>query len=99
MLNTVYSIAKTGVIMLSKMPARQYARDNLRVNIICPGYHDTGLTPPEEGAALEVELIPRIPPKRGTHADEIKRVAVWLASKASSYVTGQIITQDGSATA
>lgn len=99
MLNTAYSIAKTGVIMLSKMAARQYARDGIRVNIICPGYHETGLTPPEEKAALEAELIPHIPMKRGAHVDEIKGVAVWLASDASGYVTGQIITQDGGVTA
>lgn len=99
MLNTAYSIAKTGVIMLSKMAARQYARDGIRVNIICPGYHETGLTPPEEKAALEADLIPHIPMKRGAHVDEIKGVAVWLASDASGYVTGQIITQDGGVTA
>ena len=98
-LNTAYSIAKTGVIMLSKMAARQYARDNIRVNIICPGYHKTGLTPPEEKASLEAELVPHIPLGRGAHVDEIKGLAVWLASDASSYVTGQIITQDGGVTA
>lgn len=98
-LNTAYSVAKTGVIMLSKMAARQYARDGIRVNVICPGYHETGLTPPDEKAALEAELIPHIPLKRGAHVDEIKGVAVWLASDASNYVTGQIVTQDGGVTA
>lgn len=98
-LNTAYSIAKTGVIMLSKMAARQYARDNIRVNIICPGYHETDLTPPEEKTSLEAELVPHIPLGRGAHVDEIQGVAVWLASDASSYVTGQIITQDGGVTA
>jgi NAD(P)-dependent dehydrogenase (short-subunit alcohol dehydrogenase family) len=94
-LNTVYSVAKAGLIMLTKLAARQYAKDNIRVNVICPGYHETGLTPPEEKEALETELIPHIPLGRGAKADEIKGLAVWLASNASSYVTGQILVQDG----
>jgi NAD(P)-dependent dehydrogenase (short-subunit alcohol dehydrogenase family) len=94
-LNTAYSVAKAGLIMLTKLAARQYAKDNIRVNVICPGYHETSLTPPEEKEALEAELIPHIPLGRGAVADEIKGLAVWLASNASSYVTGQILVQDG----
>ena len=98
-LNTAYSVAKAGLIMLTKLAARQYAEDNIRVNVICPGYHETELTPPEEKAALETELISHIPLGRGAKADEIKGLALWLASDASSYVTGQIVTQDGGVTA
>ncbi|MBW2065115.1 MAG: SDR family oxidoreductase [Deltaproteobacteria bacterium] len=94
-LNTAYSVAKAGVIMLTKLAARQYAENNIRVNVICPGYHETGLTPPEEKEALEAELIPHIPLARAAKAEEIKGLAVWLASDASSYVTGQILIQDG----
>ncbi len=94
-LNTAYSVAKTGLIMLTKLAARQYAEDNIRVNVICPGYHETELTPPEEKEAFEAEIIPHVPLGRGAKADEIKGLAVWLASDASSYVTGQILVQDG----
>ena len=94
-LNTAYSVAKAGLIMLTKLAARQYAEDNIRVNVICPGYHETELTPPEEKEALEAELIPHIPLGRGAQADEIKGLALWLASDASSYVTGQMLIQDG----
>jgi NAD(P)-dependent dehydrogenase (short-subunit alcohol dehydrogenase family) len=94
-LNTAYSVAKAGVIMLTKLAARQYAKDNIRVNAICPGYHESGLTPPEELEAFEAELIPHIPMGRGAKADEIKGLAIWLASNASSYVTGQIVVEDG----
>ena len=94
-LNTAYSVAKAGLIMLTKLAARQYAEDNIRVNVICPGFHETELTPPEEKEALEAELIPHIPLGRGAHADEIKGLALWLASDASSYVTGQMLIQDG----
>jgi NAD(P)-dependent dehydrogenase (short-subunit alcohol dehydrogenase family) len=94
-LNTAYSVAKTGLIMLTKLAARQYAEDNIRVNVICPGYHETELTPPDEKEALEAELIPHIPLGRGAEADEIKGLALWLASDASSYVTGQMLIQDG----
>jgi NAD(P)-dependent dehydrogenase (short-subunit alcohol dehydrogenase family) len=94
-LNTAYSVAKAGLIMLTKLAARQYAVDNIRVNVICPGYHETELTPPEEKEALEAELIPHIPLGRGAQADEIKGLALWLATDASSYVTGQMLIQDG----
>lgn len=92
-LNTAYSVAKAGVIMLTKLAARQCAGDNIRVNVICPGYHETGLTPPEEKEALDAELIPHIPLARAAEAEEIKGLAIWLASDASSYVTGQILIQ------
>lgn len=94
-LNTAYSTAKAGLIMLTKLAARQYAPENIRVNAICPGYHETGLTPPEEKEAFEAEIIPHIPLGRGAVADEIKGLALWLASDSSSYVTGQILVQDG----
>ena len=92
---TAYSTAKAGVIMLTKLAARQYAQDNIRVNVICPGYHVTPLTPPEERELFEAEMIPHIPLGRAAESDEIKGLALWLASDASSYVTGQILVQDG----
>jgi NAD(P)-dependent dehydrogenase (short-subunit alcohol dehydrogenase family) len=98
-LNTAYSTAKAGLIMLTKLAARQYAEDNIRFNVICPGYHETGLTPLEEKEAFEAEMIPHIPLGRGAKAEEIKGLAIWLASDSSSYVTGQIIAQDGGVTA
>lgn len=98
-LNTAYAVAKSGLIMLTKLAARQYARDNIRVNAICPGYHETGLTPPEEKEAFDAEMIPHIPLGRAAAADEIQGLALWLASDASNYVTGQIVVQDGGVTA
>ena len=92
---TAYATAKAGAIMLSKMAARQYAGDHIRVNVICPGYHETPLTPPEAKEAFDAEMIPHIPMGRAGSSDEIKGLAVWLASDASSYVTGQILVQDG----
>lgn len=92
---TAYATSKSAVIMLTKLAARQYAGDNIRVNVICPGYHVTPLTPPEEKAAFDAEMIPHIPLGRAAAADEIKGLALWLASDASSYVTGQILVQDG----
>jgi NAD(P)-dependent dehydrogenase (short-subunit alcohol dehydrogenase family) len=94
-LNTVYSVAKAGLNMLTKMAARQYAEDNIRFNVICPGYHETGLTPPDIKEKLDAEMIPHIPLGRAASSDEIKGLAIWLASDASSYVTGQILIQDG----
>ena len=81
--------------MLTKMAARQYAGDQIRVNVICPGYHETPLTPPDVKDVFDAEMIPHIPLGRAGRSDEIKGLAVWLASEASSYVTGQILVQDG----
>ena len=92
---TAYSTSKAGIIMLTKLAARQYAGDNIRVNVICPGYHETPLTPPEVKEAFDAEMIPHIPLGRAAKSEEIKGLAVWLASDASSYVTGQILVQDG----
>ena len=92
---SAYSTSKAGVIMQTKIAARQYAEDNIRVNVICPGYHETPLTPPEAKEAFDAEMIPHIPMGRAGKSDEIKGLAVWLASGASNYVTGQILVQDG----
>jgi NAD(P)-dependent dehydrogenase (short-subunit alcohol dehydrogenase family) len=91
----VYATSKAGVIMLTKAAARQYAEDGIRVNAICPGYHRTGMFPPEVSKNLEEYHISRIPLKRAGLPEEIKGLAIWLASDASRFVTGQIFIQDG----
>ena len=95
----IYATSKAGVIMLTKVAARQYAGDGIRVNAICPGYHRTSIHP--EGVRQEIEktMLARMPLKKIAMPNDIKGLAVWLASEASSFVTGQIFIEDGGETA
>ncbi|MDE2637850.1 MAG: SDR family NAD(P)-dependent oxidoreductase [Chloroflexota bacterium] len=90
-----YSVAKAGVINLTRSIALDYARDNIRCNAICPGYVDTplnvGLPPAERDAFLE-----QYQPLRGIiSADEVAELAVYLASDAAKMITGQMFVIDG----
>ena len=91
----VYATSKAGVIMLTKVAARQYAEDGIRVNAICPGYHRTSLHAEELRPDIEKAVLGRMPMKKIAMPSDIKGLAVWLASDASCFVTGQIFIQDG----
>lgn len=92
---TAYATSKAGLIMLTKLAARQYGPYGIRVNSICPGYHRTPLTPKHEVKELEANLVKMIPLGRAGMPEDIKGLALWLASDASSFVTGQVIVEDG----
>jgi 2-deoxy-D-gluconate 3-dehydrogenase len=67
----------------------------IRVNAICPGYHRTNLHTEGTREQIEAGILARIPIKRIAMPNDIKGLAVWLASEASSFVTGQIFIEDG----
>jgi NAD(P)-dependent dehydrogenase (short-subunit alcohol dehydrogenase family) len=103
-----YCAAKAGINIMTQIAALEYGKYNIRVNCIAPGIHRSELghdnpmpkTPPspEQIAAREEGLrktLEDIPLGRGGDADEMAGLAVLLASDASSYITGQIIAQDG----
>ncbi len=101
--NAHYAAAKAGVISLSKEAAVEYARDGVRVNCIAPGFHGgTKLSTwiradgQEERRVKFEETITRITPmgRRG-NPSELKGLVVYLASDASSFVTGQVFISDG----
>lgn len=92
---TAYAVAKAGLIMLTKAAARQYGPHGIRVNCIAPGYHRTPLTPEHEVAEVEAALSKLLPLGRTGMPEEIKGLALWLASDASSFVTGQVLVEDG----
>jgi NAD(P)-dependent dehydrogenase (short-subunit alcohol dehydrogenase family) len=94
-----YPCAKHGVIGLTRTLALAYAKKNIRVNAIVPGYIKTGLTrslyeAPDGGRALISETL-RVPMDRWGEASEIGKVAAFLASDDASYITGQPIVVDG----
>ncbi|MEJ2740863.1 MAG: SDR family oxidoreductase, partial [Dehalococcoidia bacterium] len=86
---------------LTKFAASEYGKDGIRVNSINPGFHRTNILnslPPEQRKEREDLMIKNTALRRIAETEELKGLAVWLASDASSYVTGQIITQDGGLT-
>ena len=95
-----YSAAKGAIRIFTKSTALQYARENIRVNSVHPGYADTPLTrevfaPPEVREALQRQT----PMHRLGTADEIAWGIVYLASDESAFVTGSELVIDGGMTA
>jgi len=94
-----YSASKAGVINLVQTTANVLYGTNVRVNAICPGLIETGMTAPIYKAARERGTDDKIgqlnPLKRGGEPDEIAGAALFLASDDSSYVNGQAIAVDG----
>jgi NAD(P)-dependent dehydrogenase (short-subunit alcohol dehydrogenase family) len=90
-----YTAAKGGLISLNKSLAIQFAKDNIRSNIIHPGIVDTPLQAPYLTEALRTEFETGIPLGRIAHPREIASVALFLASDESSYMTGAELVVDG----
>ena len=94
-----YSASKAGVISLVEIAATQLAGANIRVNAICPGLIETGMTKgiyDNARAAGKEDMIGHLNPlKRGGEPDEIARAALFLASDDSSYVNGRALVVDG----
>jgi NAD(P)-dependent dehydrogenase (short-subunit alcohol dehydrogenase family) len=94
-----YSASKAGVINLVEVAATQLAGANVRVNAICPGLIETGMTRPfydwARASGKESRLGHLNPLKRGGEPDEIARAALFLASDESSYVNGHALVVDG----
>ena len=97
--STPYSASKAAVVSLAQTLAYQLAGTGVRVNAVCPGLIETGMTAPVYQAARargsEKKIGQLNPTKRGGHADEIARVALFLGSDESSYVNGQAWAVDG----
>ena len=94
-----YSASKAGVINLAQVAAQQLAGSNVRVNAICPGLTETGMTKPTFDYARDAGKMDKVgrlnPLRRGAQPDELAKVALFLASEDASYVNGQAIAVDG----
>lgn len=94
-----YSASKAGVISLVKTAAQQLTGSNVRVNAVCPGLIETGMTKPVYDHARDVGKEDRLgrlnPMRRGGEPEEIARVVAFLASDEASYVNGQAWAVDG----
>jgi 3-oxoacyl-[acyl-carrier protein] reductase len=89
-----YAASKAGLIGLSKSLARETASRNVRVNAIAPGFVETGMTEVLPDAVKE-KLLEQIPLKRMGKPEDIAGTALFLASDASAYITGQVLAVDG----
>ena len=90
-----YSVAKGGIIQMTKRLATEYASKGIRVNCISPGNFPKKTEGIPERPGYIVDLSKRTPMKRIGNPDEISGAAIFLASEASSYMTGQNVIVDG----
>jgi 2-dehydro-3-deoxy-D-gluconate 5-dehydrogenase len=90
-----YSAAKGAIIQLTKSMAIELAPHNIQVNAIAPGWIETDMTAPVKSMPLNAEILSRTPAGRWGQPEEVAGTAVFLASRASDFVTGTTIPVDG----
>ncbi|MCC7161981.1 MAG: SDR family oxidoreductase [Anaerolineae bacterium] len=98
--NPAYIASKAGVLMLTKAIARDYGEQGIRANVICPGpvegpMMDRVISKAADPNAELNSLTERVLLKRFASPEEIARVALFLCSEDSSYITGESILVDG----
>jgi len=94
--NSIYCMTKGGLLQLSKALAVEWARYNVRVNAICPGWIETDLTRPYMQDQKSVDAgLRQIPLRRFGKPEDIGPLAVYLASDEASFITGQAFVIDG----
>jgi 2-dehydro-3-deoxy-D-gluconate 5-dehydrogenase len=94
---TAYAASKGGLVQLTKSLATAWAKDNIQVNAILPGWINTELT---QGARREVEglhekVLARTPARRWGEPGDFAGIAVFLAAAGSDFITGAAIAVDG----
>jgi 2-deoxy-D-gluconate 3-dehydrogenase len=92
-----YSASKGAIVQLSKALASAWAKDNIQVNAILPGWIDTELTRQarQDLPGLHDRVLARTPAARWGDPDDFAGIAIFLASRASDFVTGAAIPVDG----
>jgi 3-oxoacyl-[acyl-carrier protein] reductase len=89
-----YAASKAGLLGLTKTTAKELARKNIRCNAIAPGFIRTDMTDvlPQQAKDRALAVIPL---QRFGEAPDVAKAAAFLASDASAYITGQVLSVDG----
>jgi 2-deoxy-D-gluconate 3-dehydrogenase len=92
-----YGTSKGGIVAMTRALAVAWAPDNIQVNAILPGWIDTELTRKarKEIVDLDTRVITRTPTERWGKSEDLQGTAIYLASKASDFVTGVALPVDG----
>jgi len=94
---TNYSATKAGMIGFTRSLSKEMAKRKITVNAVAPGFIESDMTKALGDAVID-EVKKRVPANRLGTADDVAACVLFLASKAASYVTGQVITVDGGMT-
>jgi len=93
---TPYTASKHGVLGLTKVLANEWAKYNINVNAIAPGYMETEMTAPlRKDPVRNREILSRIPAGRWGKPEDLIGAVVFLASAASDYISGSVVVVDG----
>ncbi len=92
-----YAASKGGIVQLTRALATAWAKDNIQVNAVLPGWIDTELTrnARREVAGLHQRVLARTPAGRWGVPEDLAGIAVFLASRAADFITGAAIPVDG----
>jgi len=93
---SVYGMTKSALAQLTKTMAIEWASQNIQVNCLCPGFIATNLTAPLwDDPERRRWMLDRLPIKRPGRPEDLVGLAIYLASRASDYTTGQTLSVDG----
>jgi 2-dehydro-3-deoxy-D-gluconate 5-dehydrogenase len=92
-----YAASKGGIVQMTKAMATAWAKDNIQVNVVLPGWVDTDLTrgARQQITGLHEKVLLRTPAQRWGTPDDFAGIAIFLGSPASNFITGAAIPVDG----
>ena len=93
--NVWYGATKAGVVAIAKGLGRELGPEGIRVNAIAPGVLETEMVRTHLSPAMREQILARFPLGRFANTDDVARLAVFLASDASAFITGETIAVDG----
>jgi NAD(P)-dependent dehydrogenase (short-subunit alcohol dehydrogenase family) len=90
-----YAVSKAGLVQMTKALALEWARHDIRINALCPGYIRTSLNTEYFASEAGQRMIGRIPMRRLGRAEDLDGAFLLLASDASAWMTGSVVVVDG----